>query len=73
MFCVLGVLWGFFVIPFVTALLYALTLGRCAVAVNLPATYRRHGVERIIFSPDAALVQFGVRGTVIIERESESV
>ena len=76
MFCGLGVGWLVVAIPAGAGALYVLTRGRCktwpvppAVPTPPPAAYT---VERIIFSPEAAEQRFGVRGEVIIERETRA-
>jgi hypothetical protein len=70
MFCLLGAGWMLVAIPAGAGTLYALLRWRC-ITWPEPARYRRgHVVERVIFSPEAARERFGIRGTVILERET---
>lgn len=76
---VFGAGWLFVVTPGVAVALYLLMLGRCfwktspassGPGYRLPVPGRRT-TERIIFSPEAAQKHFGVRGTIILERDHE--
>jgi hypothetical protein len=75
MFCVLGIGWIVVAIPAGAGALYVLMRGRCGtwpmLAAPPPQPPAAHTVvERIIFSPEAAEERFGIRGEVIMERET---
>jgi hypothetical protein len=73
MFCVLGVGWILLVVPGGCGALYTIATLGCGPwpTASAPPQAHRRGVERIVFSPDAAAQRFGIRGTVTIERELE--